>query len=170
MRTLWRKHWPKCYTCEFLGKAWRACMKNQASTNLYMYISILCCLILLMQNAGCKSNLISNYNLWYLISSRVGSSQELDLTRLDISDIGSGQTQSNPTCCCLILQKQDASNFWYPITIFFGILSYNKAKDYFVIREPKLHHAGRFYNNIYCFNEKNIGSMDNEVSFILICM
>ena len=91
-----------------------------------------------MQNAGCKSNLISNYNLWYLISSRVGSSQELDLTQLDISDIGSGQTQSNPTCCCLILQKQDASNFWYPITIFFGILSYNKAKDYFVIREPKL--------------------------------
>ena len=47
----------------------------------------------------------------YLISSRVGSSQGLDLTRLDILDIGSGQTQSNPTCCCLILQKQDASNF-----------------------------------------------------------
>ena len=169
MRTLWRKHWPKCYTCEFLGKAWRACMKNQASTNLYMYI-----MLLNIVNAKCWMQEQLDIQLQslvsYLISSRVGLSQELDLTRLDISDIGSGQTQSNPTCCCLILQKQDASNFWYPITIFFGILSYNKAKDYFVIREPKLHHAGRFYNNIYCFNEKNIGSMDNEVSFILICM
>ena len=169
MRTLWRKHWPKCYTCEFLGKAWRACMKNQASTNLYMYI-----MLLNIVNAKCWMQEQLDIQLQslvsYLISSRVGSSQELDLTQLDISDIGSGQTQSNPTCCCLILQKQDASNFWYPITIFFGILSYNKAKDYFVIREPKLHHAGRFYNNIYCFNEKNIGSMDNEVSFILICM
>ena len=169
MRTRWRKHWPKCYTCEFLGKAWRACMKNQASTNLYMYI-----MLLNIVNAKCWMQEQLDIQLQslvsYLISSRVGLSQELDLTQLDISDIGSGQTQSNPTCCCLILQKQDASNFWYPITIFFGILSYNKAKDYFVIREPKLHHAGRFYNNIYCFNEKNIGSMDNEVSFILICM
>ena len=83
MRTRWRKHWPKCYTCEFLGKAWRACMKNQASTNLYMYI-----MLLNIVNAKCWMQEQLDIQLQslvsYLISSRDGSSHELDLTRLDI--------------------------------------------------------------------------------------
>ena len=41
----------------------------------------------------------------YLISSRVGSSQELDLTRLDISDIGSGQDPIQPNLLLFDIAK-----------------------------------------------------------------
>ena len=58
-------------------------MKNQASTNLYMYI-----MLLNIVNAKCWMQEQLDIQLQslvsYLISSRVGLSQELDLTRLDI--------------------------------------------------------------------------------------
>ena len=79
-------------------------MKNQASTNLYMYI-----MLLNIVNAKCWMQEQLDIQLQslvsYLISSRVGLSQELDLTRLDILDIGSGQDQIQPNLLLFDIAK-----------------------------------------------------------------
>ena len=79
-------------------------MKNQASTNLYMYI-----MLLNIVNAKCWMQEQLDIQLQslvsYLISSRVGSSQELDLTQLDISDIGSGQDPIQPNLLLFDIAK-----------------------------------------------------------------
>ena len=76
-------------------------MKNQA-TNLF-----LCCSLILQRlDAGCKQLDIQLQSLVsYLISSRVGLSQELDLTRLDILDIGSGQDPIQPNLLLFDIAK-----------------------------------------------------------------
>ena len=79
-------------------------MKNQASTNLYMYI-----MLLNIVNAKCWMQEQLDIQLQslvsYLISSRVGLSQELDLTRLDILDIGSGQDPIQPNLLLFDIAK-----------------------------------------------------------------
>ena len=79
-------------------------MKNQASTNLYMYI-----MLLNIVNAKCWMQEQLDIQLQslvsYLISSRVGLSQKLDLTRLDILDIGSGQDLIQPNLLLFDIAK-----------------------------------------------------------------